>query len=182
MRNHIFVVSGKELLAVSEYFGGIKNLGLGAEHGFYYRWPRDEKNTMPEKEGDAEDGSSSAVTKDRGIRNKWQTLSEFSDQTWKESARLLMQIFTQRTHGTYIEQKGNALIWQYRDADPEFGFLQSKELEEHLIEVLAVHTEVEVIRGGGVSDGYIEVGQPVSKGRFWSISLPQAWARAQTSC
>ena len=54
MRNHIFVVSGKELLAVSEYFGGIKNLGLGAEHGFYYRWPRDEKNTMPEKESDAE--------------------------------------------------------------------------------------------------------------------------------
>ena len=60
---------------------------------------------MLEKESDAGDGSSSAVTKDRGIRSKWQTLSEFSDQTWKESARLLMQIFTQRTHGTYIEQK-----------------------------------------------------------------------------
>ena len=45
--------------------------------------------------------------------------------------------------------------------------MQSKELEEHLIEVLAVHTEVEVIRGGGVSDGYIEVRPTgVSKGRF----------------
>ena len=74
-------------------------------------------------------------------------MSEIGDQNWKESARLLMQIFTQRTHGTYIEQKGNALIWQFRDADPEFGFLQSKELEEHLNEVLVNHLEVEVIRG-----------------------------------
>lgn len=168
MRNHIFVVSGKELLAVSEYFGGIKNLGLGAEHGFYYRWPRDEKNTALEKDNESGgDGSGGLAARERGIRSKWQTISEIGDQTWKESARLLMQIFTQRTHGTYIEQKGNALIWQFRDADPEFGFLQSKELEEHLSEVLADHHEVEVIRGGGVSDGYIEVRPTgVSKGRF----------------
>ena len=40
----VFVVSGKELYAVSEFFGDVKGLGLGAEHGFYYRWPalRDE--------------------------------------------------------------------------------------------------------------------------------------------
>lgn len=40
----VFVVSGKELYAVSEFFGDVKGLGLGAEHGFYYKWPalRDE--------------------------------------------------------------------------------------------------------------------------------------------
>ena len=91
MRNHILWCLARSCWPYRSTLG-IKNLGLGAEHGFYYRWPRDEENTMPEKEGDAEDGSSSAVTKDRGIRSKWQTLSEFSDQTWKESARLLMQI------------------------------------------------------------------------------------------
>lgn len=158
-RNYIFVVSGKELLAVSEYFGGVKHLGLGAEHGFYYRWPRDEK-VVP-----ADTHSSS--TRERELKSKWQTLSEVGDQTWKASAKLVMKIFTQRTHGTYIEQKGNALIWQFRDADPEFGFLQSKELEEHLKEVLTDHKEVEIIRGGGVADGYIEVRPAgVSKGRF----------------
>jgi trehalose-6-phosphatase len=35
----VFVVSGKELYAVSEFFGDVRGLGLGAEHGFYYRWP-----------------------------------------------------------------------------------------------------------------------------------------------
>ena len=163
LRNHIFVVSGKELLAVSEYFGGIKDLGLGAEHGFYYRWPRDETNLPEQSSGEGGSGKS----RERGIRSKWQTINEIGDQNWKEPARLLMKIFTQRTHGTYIEQKGNAMIWQFRDADPEFGFLQSKELEEHLKEVLMHHSEVEVVRGGGVSDGYIEVRPTgVSKGLF----------------
>jgi trehalose 6-phosphate synthase/phosphatase len=36
-KNVVFVVSGKELYAVSEFFGDVKGLGLGAEHGFYYR-------------------------------------------------------------------------------------------------------------------------------------------------
>ena len=166
MRNSVFVVSGKELLAVSEYFGNVKNLGLGAEHGFYYRWPRDER---------VHDDTVSTTDKQSQlpeIRCKWQTLSDIGDQAWKASAKLVMNIFTQRTHGTYIEQKGNAMIWQFRDADPEFGFLQSKELEEHLKEVLAIHKEVEVIRGGGVADGYIEVRPTgVSKGRFLEYAI-----------
>ena len=54
----------------------------------------------------------------------------------------------------------------HRDADPEFGFIQSKELEVHLKEIMAVY-DVEVLRGGGVSDGYIEARpKGVSKGLF----------------
>jgi len=183
VRNSVFIISGKELMAVSEYFGHIKNVGLGAEHGFYYRWPRDE--FLPGDEGKKQRGSSegsepvngadsddsdydgSSAAKSQGVRCKWQTLTEIGDQTWKESARLMMNIFAQRTHGTYVEEKGNALIWQFRDADPEFGFLQSKELEVHLKQILRGSTEVEVIRGGGVADGYIEVRPTgVTKGLF----------------
>ena len=42
-KNKVFVVSGKEQPAVAQYFGGCKGLGLGAEHGFYYKWPRDDE-------------------------------------------------------------------------------------------------------------------------------------------
>jgi len=31
------------LFPILQYFGSIKNLGLGAEHGFYYKWPREEE-------------------------------------------------------------------------------------------------------------------------------------------
>jgi trehalose 6-phosphate synthase/phosphatase len=37
-----------------------------------------------------------------------------------------MDIYVERTHGTYIEEKGSAMLWQFRNADPEFGLLQSK--------------------------------------------------------
>lgn len=153
-KNMVFVISGKELVAVNEFWGEIKNLGLGAEHGFYFRWPRDEHAF--------EAGGGELQIK----AGSWQTIAPVGDQTWKQSAKMIMNIFVQRTHGTYLEEKGNALIWQFRDADPEFGFLQSKELEEHLKEVLSVY-DVEVLRGGGVSDGYIEVRPTgMSKGLF----------------
>lgn len=29
------------------------------------------------------------------------------------------------THGSYIEEKGTAMLWHYGDADPEFGALQA---------------------------------------------------------
>lgn len=51
------------------------------------------------------------------------------DSAWMQLARAIMDVYVKRTHGTYIEQKGSALLWQYRDADPEFGHMQSKELE-----------------------------------------------------
>jgi trehalose 6-phosphate synthase/phosphatase len=152
-KNCVFVISGKDILSVSEYFGEVSGLGLGAEHGFYYRWP-------------AKGETSNNL--------RWQQMvtgPEATNQPWKEPARMVMDIFTQRTHGTYVEAKGNALIWQYRDADPEFGYLQSREIEEHLTAVL-VGFAVEVIRGGSVSDGYIEVRpRGVSKGLFLKHAL-----------
>ena len=36
------------------------------------------------------------------------------NQSWKLAARFVMDMYVQRTHGTYVEQKGNELIWQYR--------------------------------------------------------------------
>lgn len=41
-KNYVFVVSGREVPALNQFFGSFTDLGLGAEHGFYYRWPRDE--------------------------------------------------------------------------------------------------------------------------------------------
>ena len=74
-------MSGKELIAVSEYFGGVKNLGLGAEHGFYYRWPRDEKKGGAGG-SDVSEGGPAGEGKEGNmhIKAKWQTLQEIGDQ------------------------------------------------------------------------------------------------------
>src|SRR5690349_7022671 len=36
----VFVVSGRERDAVHAGLGDIKGLGIAAEHGLYYRWPK----------------------------------------------------------------------------------------------------------------------------------------------
>ena len=42
--------------------------------------------------------------------------------------------------------KGSALLWQFRDADPEFGQLQAKELHDQLQQVLE-DFPIEVLTG-----------------------------------
>ena len=187
VKNVIFVVSGKEQPAVAQYFGGIKGLGLGAEHGFYYKWPREDEHSPFGGAAAAGIGASSSSKSPAapsgagggGVRGRWQTISEIGDQSWKDTAKVVMDIFVQRTYGTYIEQKGNALIWQFSGADPEFGYMQSKELVDHLALIMGPYP-VEIIRGGGVSDGYIEV-RPAgaSKGLFLEHCLATLRAAGQ---
>ena len=45
-------------------------------------------------------------------------------QSWKAVTRSIMELYAQRTQGTYIEENESAVVWQYRDADPEFGLMQ----------------------------------------------------------
>eukprot|EP00607_Mallomonas_marina_P007269 CAMPEP_0182418418 /NCGR_PEP_ID=MMETSP1167-20130531/2856_1 /TAXON_ID=2988 /ORGANISM="Mallomonas Sp, Strain CCMP3275" /LENGTH=1137 /DNA_ID=CAMNT_0024592623 /DNA_START=42 /DNA_END=3455 /DNA_ORIENTATION=+ len=166
-RNIVFVVSGKEINAVSEFFGNILQLNLGAEHGFYYSWNDDNLFGTNESVSPVQGGAPRSRRASIDDQRKWRTMSELGEAQWKEAAMVVMDVYVQRTHGTYIEQKGHALIWQYRDADPEFGYLQSKELEENLSMALAGYGGVEVLRGGGVSDGYVEVRPSgISKGLF----------------
>ncbi|GAX81964.1 hypothetical protein CEUSTIGMA_g9392.t1 [Chlamydomonas eustigma] len=71
--------------------------------------------------------------------------------------------FKESTDGSYIETKESSLVWNYRDADPDFGSWQAKELLDHLEGVLS-NQAVEIVGGGG--HAVVEVRpQGVSKGR-----------------
>ncbi|CAN0338980.1 unnamed protein product, partial [Discosporangium mesarthrocarpum] len=115
-------------------------------------------------------------------RRPWETLVAVRDQSWKQLTKTIMDIYVQRTHGTYVENKGSSLLWQYRDADPEFGFLQSRELEDHLLSVLKPFS-LSVLRGGGGITGgsYVEV-RPlgVNKGAFVSMIMERQVEEGRT--
>merc|ERR1719356_1835586 len=133
-RNTVFVVSGKERHSLTKTLCHIPNLGLAAEHGMFVSWP------------------SSKV----GGKRRWETLVPNQDQSWKSIAITIMEVYTSRTHGSYIEETEMKVLWQYRDADPEFGYLQSKELEDHLSNVLRGFA-VDILHGGVEEGGYVEV-------------------------
>lgn len=68
----------------------------------------------------------------------------------------IMEVYTSRTHGSYIEETEMKVLWQYRDADLEFGYLQARELEDHLSNHLSGFP-VDILHGGMAEGGYVEV-------------------------
>ena len=133
-RNVVFVVSGKERHSLTNTLSHIPNLGLAAEHGMFVSWP----------------------TSKVGVKRSWDTLVPNTDRSWRSIAISIMEVYTSRTHGSYIEETEMKVLWQYRDADPEFGYLQSKELEDHLSNVLRGFA-VDILHGGVEEGGYVEV-------------------------
>lgn len=133
-RNIVFVVSGKERHSLTETLNHIPNLGLTAEHGMFISWP----------------------TSQVGQKRLWETLVPDQDRSWRSIAITIMEVYTSRTHGSYIEETEMKVLWQYRDADPEFGYLQAKELEDHLSNVLRSFS-VDILHGGVEEGGYVEV-------------------------
>ncbi|PWA59019.1 trehalose-phosphatase/synthase 7 [Artemisia annua] len=108
--NKVFIVSGRGRESLSKALAPCKKLGIAAEHGYYMRWS-----------GDLE----------------WETCGQSSDFGWMQMAEPVMKLYTESTDGSSIETKESALVWQYRDADPGFGFAQAKEMLDHLESVLA---------------------------------------------
>lgn len=125
--NTVVVLSGRSTEQLAEWFSSVPRLGLAAERGFYYK--------LPMATGD-----------------KWQSVIQNNpDCTWKSNAFEIMKQFVKRTQGSFIENKGSALVWNYRDADQHFGSWQAKELNQNLKDLL-FGFEVDVIDG----KGYVE--------------------------
>lgn len=133
----VVILSGRDRSLLTSWFGDIPGLGLCAEHGSYYRIPWISGST-------------------------WMCTmtGRETDFTWRPAAMELIRMYVKRTQGAFIENKGSAIVFQYRDADPDFGTWQAKELTTYLEELLA-RCPVTVVAG----KGYVEVKQRgVSKG------------------
>lgn len=68
--------------------------------------------------------------------NKWSNLIPGDSTKWKESVLEILDLYTLRTPESFIEDKGHAITWHYRNSPREFAdFLANKlffELEEAL--------------------------------------------------
>ncbi|XP_038986084.1 alpha,alpha-trehalose-phosphate synthase [UDP-forming] 6-like isoform X2 [Phoenix dactylifera] len=108
--NVVFLVSARSRSTLGEWFSPCENLGMAAEHGYFLRLKRDAE---------------------------WETCIPVADCSWKQIAEPVMNLYTETTDGSTIDDKETALVWSYEDADPDFGSCQAKELLDHLESVLA---------------------------------------------
>jgi trehalose 6-phosphate synthase/phosphatase len=105
-RNTVVIMSGRSSTSLEKAFEGVPGIGLVAEHGFYHK--------LPSLSGD-----------------QWCAMSQ-TDTEWKTIAFKLMQEYCKRVQGSFIEYKGSAMTWIYREANMEFGAMQGSELAEAL--------------------------------------------------
>lgn len=132
-KNIVFIVSGRSRDTLSKWFASCEKLGLSAEHGYFTRWTK---------------------------QSPWESSVLGIDFEWKKIVRPIMELYAEATDGSSIEYKESALVWHYQDSDYDFGACQSKELLDHLENVLA-NEPVVVKRGKHI----VEVKpQGVSKG------------------
>jgi len=130
--NAVWIISGRDQDFLEKHLGDISGLGLSAEHGCFLRNPH---------------------TKD------WLNLTENFDLTWQKDVLDIFKYYTERTIGissfkvkiliigSKIERKRCALTWHYRNADPEWGLWQARELQTHLEQAIIPKHSIEILTG-----------------------------------
>lgn len=140
-RTQVHVASGRSREMIERWLGTIP-ITLHVEHGLQTR----------------EAGSS-----------EWTTTAD-PPLDWRASVNAILDDWSARTPGSFVEEKSACSAWHYRTADPEFANHQAKELLLHLRELLS-NVPVEILAG----DKVVEVRpHAANKGRLVAPAIAAA--------
>ncbi|TPX57980.1 hypothetical protein PhCBS80983_g03460 [Powellomyces hirtus] len=116
-RNIVYLMSGR-CKSEMEEFVGIPNVGLCAENGCYLKYAN---------------------------KNTWETMLPDHDLSWRKQVMEIFEYYTDRTPGSYIEQKEIGMVWHYGHADMSFGSWQAAECQNHLEQALTTSFAIHVL-------------------------------------
>lgn len=68
--------------------------------------------------------------------DEWETIEPIESE-WKEEIRPLLELYVDRTPGSFIEEKDFSLAWHYRNADPRLASIRARELKDALLSLTA---------------------------------------------
>lgn len=100
--NRVVIISGRRNQTLEEWFGHMK-LDLIAEHGAWQKHYGEE----------------------------WKSLPLLTDK-WKQEVKTVLDTYTDRTPGSFIEDKSYSLVWHYRKVEDGLGELRANEIINHL--------------------------------------------------
>ena len=118
-KNEVVIVSGRDKGMLDMWFGDL-NLGLIAEHGV---WIKERTETCQ--------------------------MIEPLRVDWKEKILPILELYADRTPGSFIEEKEFSLVWHYRKADPELSLMRTRELIDDLVNLTA-NLNLQVLEGNKV--------------------------------
>jgi len=117
--NEIVIISGRDKEILSYWLGNL-NASLIAEHG--------------------------AWIKEKG--KDWQAIEPLLTD-WKDKIRPILELYADRTPGSFVEEKGFSLVWHYRRADAEFASLRLQELRDAVLN-LTENLDIGVFEGSKI--------------------------------
>lgn len=115
----IVIISGRDKETIESWLGML-DMSIVAEHG--------------------------AWIKER--RKEWVPSKQLSND-WKPQILPLLEMFSDRLPGSFVEHKEFSLVWHYRNADPEQSKLRVRELVDTLTDLVA-HRDLQVFEGNKV--------------------------------
>jgi trehalose 6-phosphate synthase/phosphatase len=134
--NEVVIISGRKRETLIDWFRSL-NIGFVGEHGAW----------IMERSGEVH-------------------VPEALSNGWKQNVMPLLELYSDRTPGSFIEEKTFSLVWHYRMAEPTLGFLRANQLKDDL-SGLTANLGLAVVEGNKV----IEVkNATINKGaaaQFW---------------
>lgn len=115
-QNKVVLISGRDRATFDSWFDKRKYTFI-VEHGVWYK----EYNV------------------------NWQLIEPMNND-WKEAIRPVIEVFVDRTPGSFLEEKNYSLAWHYRKSDPELGTLRANELKDEMTSMIA-NRNLEIMEG-----------------------------------
>ena len=143
-RNKVFIVAGKGPDKLKEWFGGIKGLGLAAEHGFMY-------------------------SENRKGSDKWKKLINNYDNEWINNCSDIISPYLERCEGSFLDVKESSIVWQYTDCDQELGKQFVSAITSELENIVNKYN-LKIVNGKGFME-IISIG--VNKGYFVEYKIKE---------
>lgn len=151
-KNKVVIISGRDKNTLEGWFDHL-NICLSAEHGGWIK----EKN------------------------GEW-IMVEPLQSDWKEEVRPMLELYVDRTPGSFVEDKSFSLVWHYRKADPELGSLRAWELKEALLDltdgldlVVSEGSKVIEIKNGEINKGIAALHWASKKSWDFILAIGDDW-------
>ncbi len=106
-KNEVIVISGRDKTTLHSWLGNL-NASLIAEHGAWIK----------EKSLD------------------WRVIEPLRND-WKQTIRPILELYTDRTPGSSVEEKDFSLVWHFRKSDMELAYLRTQELRDAILSLTA---------------------------------------------
>ena len=118
-KNNVVIISGRRHETLQNWFGDL-DVNFIAEHGAWQKY--------------------------RGT--DWTSLPSLTN-AWKREIKTLLDTYTDRTPGSFVEEKSFSLVWHYRKAEAGLGELRANEIVSNL-RVLAADKGLKMMPGNKV--------------------------------